>query len=600
MGCRVSGDLLGFMAFPEDENKEKTGALMEALARATEVPWLCGGDFNLMLMASEKKGGSVFDVKEAEIFRRAIEMCNFMDMGFVGYEFTRSNNRGGDANVQERLDRFFMNEMWKAKFPGSFVSHLTKRKSDHLPIVVSVRGGQEVEGRRHKTRRFRFEAMWLREAESAEVVKDAWKTGDDAGINIAHTANKLAAWSKKTFGNIAKEIRLCQFQMKERMEQEPTESIIHQMRCIDARMDELEKGEEVYWHQRSRQNWVEGGDKNTTFFHRKANQREQRNNVRRIRNEAGTWYEDEEEIMECFANYFEHLFQSNESSDMAPVINLVKPMLSTEVAAQIGAPFRREEVTEALSQMHPNKAPGPDGMNAMFYQTFWDTIGEEVITKVLNLLNNVDNIDVVNQTHIVLIPKKKHCESPVDFRPISLCNVLYKLVSKVLANRMKIVLPLVIHETQSGFVPGRLITDNVLVAYECFHFLRKKKTGKKGYLGLKLDMSKAYDRVEWSFLKHMMLKLGFPATYTTLVMNCVKSATFSVLVNGQPSRTFTPTRGLRQGDPLSPFLFVLCAEGLSVLLRDAEEKKLIHGVKIGRRVSPISHLFFADDSLLFI
>ena len=285
---------------------------------------------------------------------------------------------------------------------------------------------------------------------------------------------------------------------------------------------------------------------------------------------------------------------------MEPILNLIEPKVTEEMATNLAAPFRKEEVHYALSQMHPNKAPGPDGMNALFYQSFWNTIGEDVVNKIMSFLNNVEDISKINQTHLVLIPKKKHCESPVDFRPISLCNVLYKLVSKVLANRMKKVLPNVIHESQSGFVPGRLITDNILVAYECFHYLRKKKKGKKGYLGLKLDMSKAYDRVEWSFVEKMMSKLGFPDNYVKLVMKCMTSATFSVLVNGQPSRSFYPSRGLRQGDPLSPFLLVLCAEGLSHLLRDAERKNLIHGVKIGRRVEPISHLFFADDSLLFI
>lgn len=132
----------GIYGFPEDENKEKTGALLKALARATEVPWLCGGDFNLMVMASEEKAGGDFNVHEAEILRSAMEECRFIDMGFVGYGFTWSNNRGGAANIQERLDRFFMNKLWQTKFPGSFVSHLTERKSDHLPLVVSVRGVQ--------------------------------------------------------------------------------------------------------------------------------------------------------------------------------------------------------------------------------------------------------------------------------------------------------------------------------------------------------------------------------------------------------------------------------------------------------------------------
>nr|CCA66036.1 hypothetical protein [Beta vulgaris subsp. vulgaris] len=590
----------GIYGYPEEEHKDKTGALLSALARASRRPWLCGGDFNLMLVASEKKGGDGFNSREADIFRNAMEECHFMDLGFVGYEFTWTNNRGGDANIQERLDRFVANDLWKIKFPGSFVSHLPKRKSDHVPIVASVKGAQSAATRTKKSKRFRFEAMWLREGESDEVVKETWMRGTDAGINLARTANKLLSWSKQKFGHVAKEIRMCQHQMKVLMESEPSEDNIMHMRALDARMDELEKREEVYWHQRSRQDWIKSGDKNTKFFHQKASHREQRNNVRRIRNEAGEWFEDEDDVTECFAHYFENLFQSGNNCEMDPILNIVKPQITDELGTQLDAPFRREEVSAALAQMHPNKAPGPDGMNALFYQHFWDTIGEDVTTKVLNMLNNVDNIGAVNQTHIVLIPKKKHCESPVDFRPISLCNVLYKIVAKVLANRMKMVLPMVIHESQSGFVPGRLITDNVLVAYECFHFLRKKKTGKKGYLGLKLDMSKAYDRVEWCFLENMMLKLGFPTRYTKLVMNCVTSARFSVLVNGQPSRNFFPSRGLRQGDPLSPFLFVVCAEGLSTLLRDAEEKKVIHGVKIGHRVSPISHLFFADDSLLFI
>ena len=139
----------------------------------------------------------------------------------------------------------------------------------------------------------------------------------------------------------------------------------------------------------------------------------------------------------------------------------------------------------------------------------------------------------------------------------------------------------------------------VLVAYECFHYLRKKKSGIKGYMALKLDMSKAYDRVEWVFLQKMMEKMKFPDSFTDLIMKCVSSPTFAILVNGQPTKTFSSSRGLRQGDPMSPFLFVLCAEGLSALLRDAEKKQLIHGVKIGRRVEAISHLLFADDSLLF-
>lgn len=158
-------------------------------------------------------------------------------------------------------------------------------------------------------------------------------------------------------------------------------------------------------------------------------------------------------------------------------------------------PYIKAKVHEALKQMHPTKAPGPDGKFAVFYQTFWSIVGVDVENKILDILNNGGDVKSLNQTHFVLIPRKKKCVSLVDFRPISLCNVLYKLVPKVLANRLKKVIPLIIHESQSGFVQGRVITNNILVAYECFHYLRKNKKGKNGYLGPKLDMSKAYDRV---------------------------------------------------------------------------------------------------------
>uniref|UniRef100_A0A8I6XTR8 Reverse transcriptase domain-containing protein n=1 Tax=Hordeum vulgare subsp. vulgare TaxID=112509 RepID=A0A8I6XTR8_HORVV len=238
------------------------------------------------------------------------------------------------------------------------------------------------------------------------------------------------------------------------------------------------------------------------------------------------------------------------------------------------AEYTKEEVKAALDHIGDLKSRGPD---------------------VLKVLNGDTFPEGWNSTTIVLIPRRIK-----DLRPISLCNVVYKLVSKVIANRLKIVLPQVISENQSAFVPGRLIIDNVLIAYEVSHYLMNKRNGTSGVAAVKADMSKAYDRVEWSFLEAMLGKLGFSNGWIALVMKCVTTVSYQIKVNGTFTQQFCPSCGLRQGDPLSPYLFVICAEGLSALLRHAEEQGVLHGVKICPRAPCVSHLLFADDSMLLI
>ena len=146
--------------------------------------------------------------------------------------------------------------------------------------------------------------------------------------------------------------------------------------------------------------------------------------------------------------------------------------------------------------MHPTKASGPDGMSAIFFQKYWDVVGNDITCMVLNVLNFDMSMADINRTNITLIPKINCPLKMFDFRPISLCNVTYKLVFKVIANRLKNILSQIISKNQSAFLSERLITDNVLVAYELMHYLEHKKEGRENFMAVKLDMSKAYDRVE--------------------------------------------------------------------------------------------------------
>eukprot|EP00253_Pinus_taeda_P020218 PITA_20218 len=201
----------------------------------------------------------------------------------------------------------------------------------------------------------------------------------------------------------------------------------------------------------------------------------------------------------------------------------------------------------------------------------------------------------LNSTFLALIPKGAESNTPDKYRPIALCNIIYKLISKVLANRLKPLLPLLISQEQIGYVEGRQIMDGVILSNEVIHSLKLLK--KPGMI-LKLDLSKAFDKLSWCYIQQMLLAFGFNATWARWIMNLISSPSFSILLNGSPSKPFRPSRGIRQRDPLSPFIFVLMAEGLNRLLHSAISSQTLKGISL-HGLHPLSHQQFVDDTMLF-
>jgi len=204
-----------------------------------------------------------------------------------------------------------------------------------------------------------------------------------------------------------------------------------------------------------------------------------------------------------------------------------------------------------------------------------------------------------HKTNICLIPKKLDAKKLGEFRPISLCNVAYKIVSKLLSKRLKTILPWIITESQAAFVEDKLISDNILIAHELLHALNSNNSCSRDFIAIKTDLSKAFDRVEWTFLNKAMKTLGFSDVWCAMIMECVTSVQHQVLINGAPYGDIRPTRGIRQGDPLSPYLFVICTEMLVQKLKSAESRGEITGLKVARSAPAISHLFYADDSMFY-
>lgn len=209
------------------------------------------------------------------------------------------------------------------------------------------------------------------------------------------------------------------------------------------------------------------------------------------------------------------------------------------------------------------------------------------------------SLSIINHTHIALIPKSENPEMVTHFRPISLCNVSYKIISKILVNRLRPLLAKCISQNQGAFAPGKSIFDNILIAHELFSNFGKKK-GRRGDMAIKLDLEKAYDFLHWDYIKHCLAQFGFANNWIDLIMECITSVQFSLLINGKPQPPFKPLRGLRQGDPLSPYIFILCMEPLirklNMLASNTRNQVGILSSPCGIRVS---NLMFADDCLIF-
>ncbi|XP_057251329.1 uncharacterized protein LOC130591670 [Beta vulgaris subsp. vulgaris] len=257
-----------------------------------------------------------------------------------------------------------------------------------------------------------------------------------------------------------------------------------------------------------------------------------------------------------------------------------------------------EEIKAATFDLAPDKSPGPDGFPPFFFQKYWTLVGNSVVRAVKAFFHSGNILKEINHTFLALIPKIDNSSNANHFRPISLCSTIYKIISKVICNRLKSVMGKIIHPLQGAFVPERLIQDNILIAHEVFHSF-SKKSGSEGWIAIKLDMEKAYDRLEWDYILVSLRKLGFCPQWIAWIKTCISTPSFSILVNGVPGDRFFPSRGIRQGDPLSPYLFILCAELLARQLSFANlQKDKSIGVSIGKSGVRIPFLTFADDTMI--
>lgn len=560
---------------------------------ARPEPWFITGDFNDIIHGDEKEGGPPRPEGSFSDLRSFMSSCDLYDLKHTG-NFLSWRGKRHTHLVRCRLDRAMANSEWALAYPSGRSEYLRFEGSDHRPLVTSFDPIK-------KTRKglFRYDRSLKDNIEVKNLVIEAWENSPNLSVEsrLQNCRAAIINWSKEHHLNSQKEIFSLRDQLEEAMcdNQVPQENIekLNQKLLIAYRL------EEEFWKQRSRQLWLALGDKNTGYFHAATKGRRAINNISVIESNAGIAVYEEQDIVKEISDYYLDIFTSKQGDRISVVQEALKPCVTSDMNEKLIVMPTADEIKQACFSVHADKAPGPDGFSASFFQSNWETVGDTIIAEVQAFFISGSLPSRINHTHVRLIPKIPSPKRVADYRPIALCSVYYKVIAKLLAKRLQNVLHSCISENQSAFVPLRAITDNVLITHETLHYLKSSGAKKRVFMAVKTDMSKAYDRLEWDFIKATFDRLGFHQQWVSWIMQCISTVSYSYLLNGQAKGLVVPERGIRQGDPLSPYIFIICSEVLSGLCNKAQQNGSLPGIRVSKGSPRVNHLLFADDTMFF-
>ena len=569
-------------------------------------PWFLIGDFNTTRFVNENIGGNMMYDNAMTDFHEGLFKLELADIPFLGPIFTWMNRREGVNFIARKLDRCLQNECCLDVFPNVMTEVLQPGLSDHCPLVTRLNLRQD-SGRR-KLYPFKFFNFWADHPTFLQLVKDAWNC-DVFGTPMYRLTRKLksvkAALKAFNFHSFAK-LHDRVVDAKENLKQaqfallnNSYDSLLveNEKKCLKAFHD-LACAEEGFLKQKSRIQWLKLGDQNTSFFHKAIKSRNARNSIKVLTLASGGRVEDPEDIkQEAIAHFQNILCYDGPSTDHNHYLdNLEGFTWSPQHKESLNRRITQEEIKNAIFSMNDSKALGPDGFTSLFFKKAWSIAGSDVTEAVESFFNSGCMLREINCTIIALVPKVPNPESMHDYRPISCCNTIYKCISKIIASRIKMCIPDIINPSQSAFVHGRSIADNVLITQDLMHNYHRNNGRPR--CALKIDIKKAYDTIFWSYVIDILYRLGTPANILKYIKVCITTSSFSVAVNGELAGFFARKRGLRQGDPLSPLLFIIVMEAFSRSLYKAaqapnfEFHPKCEGIKL-------THVSFTDDIFLF-
>ncbi|GKV11964.1 hypothetical protein SLEP1_g23173 [Rubroshorea leprosula] len=545
---------------------------LKALIYGRSGNWCLMGDFNCTRKLNERAGanGASRGMRDFDNFVRETEL---VDLPLIGRKYTWYHPSG---NSMSRLDRFLLSEGWLENWSEVKQWGLMRTVSDHCPIILKEQKPD------WGPKPFKLFNNWVNHPDFTKVVSEVWKSTKPEGWKgyclkekLKATKNRIKEWSCKEFNLLELKIKEAKEGIEEldkRAEQtQLTDLEITTRKQLFYDLWDGLKIKEGMSRQKARKEWLRNGDANTQFFHKCIRNRQRKQEINCIEIN-GCHQNSVQGIKDGIAKHFEELYREEDWA--RPVLNGINfKQISTAQANLLTSPFSEEEIKKAVWDCGCSKAPGLDGFNFLFFRRMWEVIKKDVVDFVQEFHKNGRLVAGSNASFITLIPKVCNPQKIED-----------------------LVIPYVIGKQQMAFIEGRQLSEGVIIANEIIDDAKKRK--RECFL-FKIDFEKAFDKVSWRFLDYMLMRMGFGDIWRGWIRECLQTSMVSILVNGSPTRQFKVSKGLRQGDPLSPFLFLIIAEALNGIITKATELSLFEGVEVAQNGVHCSHIQFADDALIF-
>jgi exonuclease III len=557
-------------------------------------PTLVCGDFNVVRTVEEHWGGTAPRQWERNIFNEWIEGACLEEPQVHGNKFTWATMRSDEGLIKSRLDRCLVSHDWYTHMGTCVVQVKDREGSDHCPVFISL--GQTSPKR---AAMFRYYNHWQHHEDFLPLVRRSWGQGVDGTPTyrffrkLRRLSRVLAPWAATIFGNASIRVN----QARERLKKLTTEfedPEHEEVRSVRIALQVELQREEWVKRQESRIKWLNQGDQNTKYFHKMAALNDTRNRISSI-TINGECITDPSCILTGAMEHHKSLVARGFLPTALP-IGLFQTVISEEDNRNLMAPISMVELKEVMGSANMEAAPGHDGFNHAFYRDAWAIINKDMLKMLNDVLKHGRLLREFNSTLITMIPKKEVVTSFGDFRPISVCTVAYRIFSKILAGRLRPLLSKFVSLAQCAFVKGRTIGEATLLAHEIMSRTHVS-TRQVPTMCIKVDLAKAFDSVDWSYLTQAMQQLGFSPQWCRLVNQMVR-ASFQVKLNAQLSPAYLAANGLRQGDPLSPYLFVIAMEGLSRMVERGVAAKVL--APLSKREVTVSHTMYADDLMFYL